>query len=235
MDIKKVFSLCFLLLMPCALVAMEEHAHVPPIFHQVNAEISLGDSSEGNLTDWSIEAWVGGDTHKLVIMHEGEKIEHTTETLEWWALYSYAVDTFWDVQVGLRHDFKPDDLTYGAIGVEGLLPYFIETSVFFLLSDDGDASLEFDFDKDFLLTQKLILQPYLEFDIYFQNVSELDIGRGLSELEAGLNLRYEIIRKIAPFIKLKYERKVGRTSSIAKSAGESPDNLGILAGLRVML
>ena len=46
------------------------------------------------------------------------------------------------------------------------------------------------------------------------------IGAGLSEIDTGLRLRYEIERKFAPYLGVAYEGKFGQTASFARRAGE---------------
>jgi copper resistance protein B len=45
-------------------------------------------------------------------------------------------------------------------------------------------------------------------------------------------LRYEIIRKFAPYVGVTYEKKVGRTGSYAEAAGEKTDALRLAVGIR---
>ena len=67
-----------------------------------------------------------------------------------------------------------------------------------------------------------------------QDVEEQDIGAGLSSGEIGLQTRYEITRKFAPYVDLKYERKFGETSSIAKREEGDNDNFIAAVGVRFM-
>jgi len=89
-------------------------------------------------------------------------------------------------------------------------------------------------ENDFLLTQKLILQPYAEVNLNLQDVPERDLGAGLSDGQIGLQTRYEFTRKFAPYVDVHYDRKFGETSSIAKSIGEDNEDLIGTIGLRLM-
>src|SRR3546814_13645641 len=72
------------------------------------------------------------------------------------------------------------------------------------------------------ITQRLILQPIAEAEVAFQDVPERSIGHGLSSIELGLRLRYEIAREFAPYVGVAWERKLGRTARIAREAGDEP-------------
>ncbi|MGH8509037.1 MAG: copper resistance protein B, partial [Gammaproteobacteria bacterium] len=84
-----------------------------------------------------------------------------------------------------------------------------------------------------LLTQKLILQPSFELDLAVQEVEEIRIGPGLSQVEVGLRLRYEIVRELAPYVGFVWERKVGRTADLARGGGTEFDTPAFVAGVRI--
>lgn len=210
------------------------HDHGGQTFHAFTLETDYGGSDSGAIATWDVDGWIGGDNDKLWLKSEGERADGTLESAEFWALYSRTIATFWDAQIGLRHDTRPQSTSYAVLGVQGLAPYFFETETYALLSDEGDVSTRIHVENDLLLTQKLILQPHAELNIFAQDVPDQDIGAGFSNGEIGVQTRYEFTRKIAPYIDLRYERKFGETSSIAKHNGEDTDNAVASIGLRLM-
>ncbi len=203
------------------------------IFHAFTLETDIGDSREGTLATWDFDGWVGGDINKLHLKSEGERVENETHQAEFWAMYSRNVTEFWDVQAGVRYDIKPEHTAYLTLGVEGMAKYFFETEAHLFVSDEGDVSARIRQERDFLITQKLILEPYVEIELYSQDVSDQEVGAGLANGEVGLQTRYEITRKFAPYIDLRYESKFGETANIARSAGETRDDARISVGLRL--
>lgn len=210
----------------------EEHGG--GIFHMFRLETGYGGGKDGAIANWDLDGWIGTDENKLWIKSEGEHNNGKMEDAEVWAMYSRNIATFWDVQAGIRHDFKPRSTTYAVVGFTGLAPYYFETEAHLFVSDKGDVSARFREENDFLLTQKLILQPYAEVSIYAQDVPESDIGAGISDAAIGLQTRYEVTRKFAPYADIRYGRKFGETSSIAKSNGDGNDELTGTVGLRLM-
>ena len=85
-----------------------------------------------------------------------------------------------------------------------------------------------------MLTQKLILQPYGEVNLYLQDAPENDAGAGIGDAKIGLQTRYEITRKFAPYVDVHYGQKLGETASIAKNDGEDQNELIGSVGLRLM-
>lgn len=211
---------------------MKEHGG--GMFHSFRLETDYGGGQNGGVATWDLDGWIGGDDDKLWIKSEGEHADGNLEQAELWAMYSRNISTFWDAQAGVRYDFKPKGTAYLVAGFDGLAPYFFETEAHLFVSDEGNVSARLREKNDFLLTQKLILQPYAEINLSAQDVPEQDTGAGLTHGEIGLQTRYEITRKFAPYIDVRYERKFGETSSIAKDNGEDNDDVIGSIGIKFM-
>ncbi|WP_299843136.1 copper resistance protein B [uncultured Jannaschia sp.] len=179
-------------------------------------------------------AFTGGDYNRLWIELEGEgKFDGNLEAAEVQVLYSRAVTSYWNVQVGFRHDFKPEpELTYGVVGFEGLNFYWtgIETNLY--VSEDGDVSADFEVEYDEFLTQRLVLQPRFELAAQAQDVEKLGLGSGVTDYEVGLRLRYEIQREFAPYIGVSWTETVGETADML-APDEDAGTLSAVAGLRI--
>lgn len=187
-----------------------------------------------NSVDWELRGWIGGDTHKFWVNARGSKpVEGGVEKAEFQFLYSRMVSEFWDVQAGIRYDVRPQpQTTYAVAGVKGIAPYYFDVTAQAFLSDEGNLSGRIEAEYDVLITQKLILQPLAEINLSAQRVRELDLGRGISNIELGLRLRYEVVKEFAPYVGVSWERKLGETANIARRHGEDPSDLAFLAGVR---
>jgi len=162
--------------------------------------------------EWEGSFYAGYDLDKLYVYSQGAA---TSDGLEWSQnelVYSRAIAPFWDLQAGIAYD-KNDDAskTWGEIAIAGLAPYFFETRVALLFNDDGNVGLRLEGEYEALITQKLILTPSIEADFYTENDPDMRIGSGLSVIEAGLRLRYEIVREFAPYIGVTWEKTFGNT------------------------
>lgn len=208
--------------------------HDGNIFHMFRAEADFGGNGDGTVASWDVRGWVGGDDNKLWVRSEGEQSGDKFKQAEFWALYSRNISTFWDAQAGIRYDADPVSTPYLTLGFNGLAPYFFDTEAHLFVSDRGDVSARLREENDFLITQKLILQPYAEINLYAQAVPRKEIGAGLADGKIGLQTRYEFTRKFAPYLDIRYGRKFGETSSIAKSNGNEIDELVGAIGLRLM-
>lgn len=185
---------------------------------------------------WDVQAWVGADYNKLWFKIEGMWLfdKETFEEAEVELLYSRNIATFWDLQVGVRHNFKPDpSRTFAGLGVEGLAPYWFEVDATVYISDDGDISANLEAEYDLLLSQRLILQPRFETNFAVQEVEDLNIGSGINDIELGLRLRYEIRRQFAPHIGVSWSRKLGETANLMEADGENIEATSFVVGLKL--
>ena len=180
------------------------------------------------------QAWYGGDINKLWLKTEIEgSFGEDPEQAEFQALWSHAIDPWFHLQGGVRYDAQPrSGRSHLVLGIQGLAPYWFEIDAAAFLSDKGDVTARFEAEYDQRLTQKLILQPRVEFDFSLQDIPSERLGAGLSTFEVGLRLRYEFVPEFAPYIGLAYDRGLGDTARFRRAAGESVGGMSFVAGVR---
>ena len=186
-----------------------------------------------NRADWEAEAWFGGDIDKLWLrsegVHESARTDARTELF-----WGHAVDTFWDWQLGARHDSGGGPArNWAAFGVQGLAPYWIELQATAYLSGHGRSAVRLRAEHELLLTQRLILQPQAEFNFYGKSDAQRDIGSGVLDVSVGLRLRYEIRREFAPYLGVVWERRFGHTADLARVAGRDVAYTQLVGGVRI--
>jgi copper resistance protein B len=183
---------------------------------------------------WGAEFWYGGDINRVVVKSDGEvALGEGLEEADVQLLYSRAVDAYFNLQAGVRQDLAGDDKrSYATIGFEGLAPYWFEVEGAAFLSDRGDLTAHFEAEYDQRITQKLVLQPAFEVGLSAQNIAEKGEGSGLTDVSAGLRLRYEIVRAFAPYVGVEWGRKFGGTARYARAAGEKVEATNFVFGIR---
>ena len=180
------------------------------------------------------EAWYGRNLDKLWLKFEGERADGRLQDMRTEALWSHAVAPFWDTQLGVRHDFGAGpDRTWAAFGIEGLAPYWFETEATLYVGQGGRTAARVAVEYEARFTQRLILQPSIEANLYGRNDPRRGVGSGLSDVEAGLRLRYEIRREFAPYIGVVWQQRFGRSRDYAHAQDEPADDLKFVAGFRI--
>ncbi len=179
------------------------------------------------------QAWIGRDLHKLWFKTEMERVDGDTEEAELQLLYSRAIAPYWDLQVGWRRDLRPQpERNWAALGLEGLAPYFFEVDAALFIGESGQTAARVEAEYEFMLTQRWVLSPEVEINAYGKGDPELGVGSGVSDLEAGLRLRYEIRREFAPYIGVNWVKKFSRTADFARDEGEETSDIQFVAGIR---
>lgn len=191
------------------------------------------DADPGTGLAWEAQGWIGGDVDRLWLRSEGERAHGGTESADLELLYGRGVSAWWDVVAGVRHDFEPGaSQTFAAFGVQGLAPYWFEVSATAYLGEGGRTSASLEAEYELLLTNRLILQPLVEVELFGKDDPARGIGAGLATAEAGLRLRYEVTRKFAPYLGVVYERALGETADLQRAAGEDVTDVRFVVGLR---
>ena len=168
-------------------------------------------------TAWEAEGWWGSDTNRAWLRTEGERGADGTQDARAELLWGHAFSTFWDWQLGVRHDFgRGPDRQWAAFGVQGLAPYWFETQATFYAGPQGRTALRLETSYDLRFTQRLLLAPQLELNVYGKDDPRRGIRSGLSEAEAGLRLRYEFSRRFAPYVGVNHVRRFGEPTGLAK-------------------
>ena len=189
-------------------------------------ELTFGDGETG--IAWDGEAWIGRDLNKLRFISEGEREDHTgSGNLR--LLYSRSVSSFWDIGAGWRREFDHGE-QWDALTIEfiGTLPWYLETRASLSAGEDGQTALWIELDYEFLFgagTPRWVLIPEFELYAYGKDDAERNIGSGLSSLEAGLRLHYQIRPNLSPYAGLEWTRQIGDTADRLRAAGEDTSEL----------
>lgn len=189
--------------------------------------------TRGATLDWDGSSWIGTDLDRLWIRSEGHRANGRTEQADVEVLYGHSAATWWDIVAGMRHDVRPGSgQDFAALGLVGLAPGKFELRATAYVASAGQTSLRLEAQRDLLLTNRLILQPLVEANLFGRSDASRGIGSGLSTLEAGLRLRYEVTRAFAPYIGVVREQAFGRTADFREAEGEDAATTQLVAGLR---
>jgi copper resistance protein B len=177
--------------------------------------------------------WIGGDIDRLWLRFDAESDDGRMESVSAHALWGRSFSRWWDVVAGIRQDVRPGDpQTWAAVGIQGLAPYWFEVEATGYLGAGGRTRLNLEAEYDLLLTNRLVLQPVIEAEIYGKSDPERGIGAGLSSIESGLRLRYEIRREFAPYVGVTWHRSFFGTADHARAEGDDAGGARLAIGLR---
>lgn len=189
--------------------------------------------SGADALSWDTKGWIGQDRNRFWFRSEGDRADGRTEQAQTNLLYGRAIARWWDVIAGVRLDTLPDTPRSAlAFGVQGLAPYWFEVEASAYVEPSGRTHLRVETEYEQLITNRLVLQPLVEFEIYGRADRERRIDTGLSTGELGLRLRYEFRREFAPYVGVVWTRKFFGTADLARAAGEDVVGARLAVGLR---
>ena len=237
-----LWSMCLVCLPACQVSAqalhrghdMKEHMDDDATYYKVSLDrLEWRPGGDESALAWNAKAWVGKDFNRLYLRSDGESVNGTATHAAVEGFWLRPVSRWWNVAVGLRQDLRPDPARrWLALGAVGLAPYRVAVEATAYLAAGGRTALRLEAEYDLLLTNRLVLQPRVELNAYGQGDRLRDTGSGLSSAEAGLRLRYELRREIAPYVGLAWARRFGATADMARAAGREAGDLQAVAGLR---
>lgn len=225
----------------------EGHDHRKEHGAQVYAVTTIDSQWRMNNDDQGIwktelESRIGTDENKIFFKLHADRPESEELSLEAKLLYSRMISDFWDAQVGVQYraekvqlnaQYKDTEEHLDAVmGLHGLAPYFFETNAYLYMGADQYVALSLETERDLLLSQKLILKPYLDLSIVLSDESKYAQKTGLSRATAGLEARYEISKKVMPYVDIAYEYSKGHTENLWQSKEPNDQAWSYGAGIR---
>jgi copper resistance protein B len=208
----------------------DQAVHYLAMFDRLEWQPAAG----GTPLDVDAKGWVGRDRDRLWLRAEGGADDGRLEEAQAHVLFGRQFSRWWDAVAGIRQDFRPGRAqTWAAIGVQGLAPYWFEVEATAYVGASGRTEARFEVEYELLLTNRLVLQPLLEVHVAGKSDPERRVGAGLRTTEAGMRLRYEFRREIAPYVGVTWNRTYGETGDFAEAAGEDTEGARLVTGVRI--
>jgi len=182
--------------------------------------------------DW--QASLGTSFEHVVARAEGEIEDGAFRDARNELLWGHALTPYWDSQLGVRYDAGMGaQRGWLALGLQGLAPYWLYVEATGYVGEEGRTAFRLETEYDLLLTQRLILQPRMELNVYGRRDDSRLVSSGLSDLEAGIRLRYEVKREFAPYIGVEWSGRFGSAADLIEASGSSAEQVNFVAGVHV--
>jgi copper resistance protein B len=205
-------------------------AHV--LFDQLEGRAS----TSGSLLRWDGQGWIGTDMNRLWLKSEGFTGDGTVSDGDHEALYDRPIPhmRYFDAQAGVRADLDSGPTrVWAAAGVEGLAPYFFDFEPTFYVRDGGHIAGRINGSWDLFITQRWVVQPQAELNLYSKDDPARQTGSGFSDIDTGVRIRYELTRKFNPYLGWAYAGKYGGSARYTRQSREATSNSSFVFGLRV--
>jgi copper resistance protein B len=222
--------------LPAALLpgkSAQAHGDDDPLLYQVMInDLERVKSGDDYHLAWDAEFWLGRDLDKFWLGTRGTRAQGRVEEQVLELRYSRAVSAFWDVHLGWRRDQRPaPEADWLALGFKGFAPYRIDTDAMLYLNDEGVAQVNLVGEYEYRLTRRWVLMPEARVLLHNKDDAETGAGAGLSQLELGLRLGYELRREFTPYVRVGWTKRFGQTADYAQAAGEERQQREIAVGI----
>ena len=207
--------------------AHDRHVNGFVLFDQLEWRAGNG---PGTLS-WRNTGWVGGDIHRMWFRTAADVNEAGPDEGSVHVLYGRAIARWWDVVGGVRQDVQPGAQTWLAVGVQGVAPGFFDVQATAYLSDEGQTAAHLEVEYDVLITNRVVLQPVVELEAYGKPNAALRVG--ISTAAAGLRLRYQLTRELAPYVGVSWVKGLGDTAELADDKHRSNGLPRLVTGVRL--
>jgi copper resistance protein B len=195
-------------------------------------EWQTGEGASGITVD--ARGWAGRDRNRLWFRAEGDSEGSRVDDAQAHVLYGRQFARWWDLVAGVRQDFRPGSpQTWVAFGIQGLAPYWFDIEATGYVGASGRTHARFEVEYELLFTNRVILQPLLEVEVFGKSDPDRGIGAGLSTTDLGFRLRYEIRREIGPYVGVTWRNTWGKTADFAEATGEDTGGARFVTGLRL--
>jgi copper resistance protein B len=191
-------------------------------------------SSQGSGAAWDLQAWYGGPFNRAWLRSEGDVRKSRVESASIEALWFRLYHPFWGTQFGVRQDFGDGpDRSWLAVGVQGATPYWYGMEATAYVGESGRTAARLKASSDVRITQRLVLRPEIEANLYGRSDPARGLGSGLATLQTELRLRYELSREFAPYVGVAWDRAFGETEKLRRAATGKADEVKFLVGVKV--
>lgn len=206
----------------------------PPGFYFASL-LDVGEDPFHNVQKLNFKGLYGGDYNKLELFVNDAtvkkgKIEEADLDVFYWRLISQ----FWAIKAGVNYFYRPGGpYLQPGIGIEGLMPYFIETNIRSYYHRDS-FKLDAEFSRDSQITNNFFIRTGLRSILATKTLVKNEIGSGLNQMRYIVRPYYRIAPGINLFIEYEHEQAYGATKRILKRLLKSTREDTLTFGVAVL-
>lgn len=178
----------------------------------------------------------GYDYNKLELLTEDAEINKgTVENADLDIFYWHLISQFWAVKGGVNYFYRPSEKPYWqpGIGIEGVMPYFIDTDVRGYYYG-GSAKVDVELSRDTQITNNFFIRLGIRSILASKTVPRAEIGSGLNQMRYTLRPYYRLMPGLNIFAEYEHEKNYGAFKTLQSNAGESATQNSLTLGLGII-
>lgn len=211
-----------------------------PMGHPVGLYMSnfldVGEDPFDNAQRITFKGLYGGDYNKLELFTDDAEINQgSVQSADMDIFYWRLISQFWAVKGGVNYTYRPAGTPYWqpGVGLEGLMPYFIDTNIRTYYYD-GSESLDAELSRDTQITNNFFIRMGIRSILATNTVTEAEIGSGLNQMQYTLRPYYRVMPGLSLFTEFEHEQDYGVLKNIVRNTGESTTENTLTFGVSVL-
>lgn len=199
--------------------------------------LSIGEDPFHNIQSLTFKGLYGGDYNKLELFsNDAELNKGSVEAADLDIFYWRLISQFWAIKGGVNYFNQPSQTPYWqpGIGIEGLLPYFIDTDAR-TYYHQGSVKFDVELSRDTQITNNFFIRTGIRSILATATVTEDEIGSGLNQMRYIISPFYRLAPGLNVFTEYEYEQDYGDLKNIRRNIGESTTENRITFGVAVIL
>lgn len=199
--------------------------------------INAGINPVTNFENLTYKGLYGTDYNRLELYTNDAQMEKgNVENADMDIFYWHLISQFWAIKGGVNYFYKPAEEPYWqpGIGIEGLMPYFINTDIRSYFHA-GSAKLDMEFSRDIQITNNFFLSAGIRSILATKTVEQASIGSGLNEMRYTVRPYYRLMPGLSLYAEFEREKDYGDFQSIQIENGESAKQNSLTFGISLLL
>jgi FtsP/CotA-like multicopper oxidase with cupredoxin domain/uncharacterized protein involved in copper resistance len=185
--------------------------------------LDVGTDPSNDVQRFTFKGLYGPDYNKLeLFINDAEIDKGSIENADLDIFYWRLIDQFWAIKGGVNYYYRPSKTPFlqPGIGIEGMMPYFIETNVR-AYYHDGSFKLDLEFDRDTQITNNFFIKTAIRSILATKTVTEDEIGSGLNQMRYILAPFYRIRPGWNIVMEYEHEKDYGVLKDLRQAEGKS--------------
>ena len=198
--------------------------------------LEVGEDPFHNVQRLTFKGLYGKDYDKLELFtNDAEVNKGKVENADIDIFYWHLISQFWAIKGGANYTYRPANTPYWqpGIGIEGLMPYFIDTNVrgYFY---SGSVKIDAELSRDTQITNNFFIRAGIRSILASKSVSQAEIGSGMNQMRYIIRPYYRLMPGLNIYTEYEHERDYGSFSNMQIKNGEAAIQNTVTFGLSML-
>lgn len=197
--------------------------------------LDIGVDPFHNVQKLNFKGLYGGDYNKLqLFINDASMKKGNIEDADLDVFYCRLMSEFWAFKAGVNYFYRPGGPYWQpGVGIEGLMPYFIDTNVRAYYHRDS-FKLDAEFFRDSQISRNFLIRTGIRGILATKTIVKNEVGSGLNQIRVIIRPYYRIAPGVSLFMEFEHEQDYGTLKKIRRNLGKSTIEDTLTFGIAVL-